>query len=369
MADASSIPDMPDTYGNSTVTVPKPDPLGRSITVAPQQPAVSTDGSSIPDMPDHYGNPAVTPPPESWADWTKRQAAANWQKASTASGMDWGRSALDDASMGFAAPIQGYLTGENTDDIRKRYAASQDALGPIASTGLSAATYALGPGKYVLGPLAGAAKLGKLATAGIEGGMAGLTSGYGHGERDADKLFSDTLYSGAAGVGGAAIAKAINAPGLAKARADDPNFGTGTNYNLRARAKAGEDIGPDVQTIASRLPPGDPTLPGLSDTWDATQRSTEPGKIVKGVSWATQPAARLVNAHFWGVPGFFMSPGTDAGDAVTSIARQINQSSKNAAIQRGLDTATEADIGKPLYTSPSWTNWLHQPLVGASTTR
>ena len=123
MADASSIPDMPDNYG-VPLNVPPPDPLGRSVTIA-KPPPVSTDSSSIPDMPADQGNPAVTPPPESWADWTKRQASENWQKASTASGMDWGRSALDDASMGFAAPIQGYLTGENTDDIRKRYAASQ----------------------------------------------------------------------------------------------------------------------------------------------------------------------------------------------------------------------------------------------------
>ena len=89
------------------------------------------------------------------------------------------------------------------------------------------------------------------------------------------KLFSDTLYSGAADVGGEAFAKAINAPGLAKARADDPDFGAPSSGNWRARAKAGEDIGPDIQSTAAQLPPGHPALPGLS-AFLGTQRSDQP---------------------------------------------------------------------------------------------
>jgi hypothetical protein len=368
-AQESTIPDMPPGVGVSP-TLPI-DPLGR------QQPAtgpfpgagnvtLGADGSSIPDMPPNTGYGTVTPPPESWKDWTVRQLAENWRKASTARAADWGRAAADDISMGFSAPVEAYFTDEDVNKVRARNAAAQDALGPIASTALAAGTYAVGPGKF-LGPLAGAAKLGRLAAAGIEGAAAGGISGYGHGERDIDKLYGDALLSGTIGVGGATLGNAIAAPGLARARAADPNFGTGTSYNLRTRAAAGEDVGSDINLRKMRSPPE--MQPGLDAAYAASQRSTEPSAFTKFASQAASPAVRLFNAKMWGLPGLFLNPGTEPRDAILNVARYVNERAKNSGIQSGLDTASAAATGQPFYTPPIQPSTLYRPLVGASTTR
>ena len=308
--------------------------------------------------------------PSAWGNWLSRNASENWQKASTAKGADWANSALDDVSLGTADWAQHLYTGEPTEAIRARTAASQAALGPIASNTLAAGSWALGPGKFIK-PIVGAARLariGGLGAAAIEGGAYGAGSAVGHGEHDVGIVAKDTAEGIAGGAAGRVIGEGVVAPIVRNVknfvkgypgRAADPVYG-GARTDLATNP---DTAAPAIQTDAAAqqafAKPGSPEYDALERVKQYAGTSVEPGWAAKTAGLLTGDAAGAVAGKLPQVP--LLSDAVTAAGAWTGknvinpIAKTANTWDRNVNVNNALDDLYRTQMGSPV--SGSTVNW------------
>ena len=358
--------------------------------VAPTPAPATTDQSAPPPTPRPGGfKPAYAGPPRhqptpndlhpeeqgwlspsAWGNWASRNASENWQKASTAKGSDWANSALDDVTMGGADWAQHLYTGEPTESIRARTAASQAALGPLASNTLAAGSWALGPGKFIK-PIVGAARLarmGGLGAAALEGSIYSGGSALGHGEHDVGIVAKDTAEGAVGGVAGRALGEGVIAPIVRRVkdyvkgypgRPGDTVYG-GARTDLATDPDA---AAPAIQTDAARQQafqtPGTDEYKALERVKQYAGTSTEPGWAAKAGGMLTGDVAGAIAGKLPNVP--LLSDAITAGGAWTGknvinpIARTANTWDRNVSVNNALDELYRTQMGAPV--TGSTVNW------------
>jgi hypothetical protein len=326
-----------------------------------------------------HPQPANLSRPQTWRDWAT--------KTYDPSAKDVGSAALDDASFGFADPIQSYATGEDVNAIRARTAQSQAAMGPAGPL-VNALTYAVPgggevkalatPGKY-LGKAAQLTRpyLGRYGAAATEGGAATALSAVGHGDEDPISVGEKAVLGAGIGTGGQVVG---DVTGAAIRRVADyvqglPGRGvTPTSSpleDLRQRALSGEDVRPEIAAHQSAEVPGSPEHTALGNINQALGQSTEPGvgaNILKQGGAGTAGYLGLQSPlGWWGAVTGAGSAETLGGKVIDPIARGVNTIDRQINVNQAFDQAYPAfGAASPTTNLQPWADTWRQLAIGGS---
>jgi hypothetical protein len=381
-------------------------PGGGQVYVNPRPPALAPDTPPAPaadlSSPRDWltgltgSTPAAAPPAapkQSWKDWLYENAIT---KPMSASSSDWIKANADDLTGGLGAYPISWLTGRPVQDIRKEFESAQGNLG-FGSQALNAVDYAVGPMGRVLGPIAGAAKLGGLGTSMLEGNLAGWADRLLHGDTNP----MDYVKSGVAGATGGAIAhgvgesvinptvrfigdKIFGLPG----RAGDTQFPTerdafqsGNRGDLDAVAQQAKTQKAAIAQNAKGQPSFTPDQTEQMERWsnlqNAANRTDDPGYLARGIGGLTGAAGGYAAAHL--LPGGLPEIVGNLGNIVLGVTglgggvkwggggftRGVNSLDRNVAGQRALDDLYQQQTGRQVTTNTP--DYWHQFGVGWGT--